>query len=389
MRSVRAFARLHLLANHFPPLHGLRALAILSVLQFHLTLAFRNGNLLGANEAFTLTSLRVWFGMDLFFVLSGFLIGTLLAPAADGTPRGGMLRFYVRRSFRIIPLYWFVLTISVLAFPPTAAQRETLVYEYAYLSNYIGPRIGHVVMPWAWSLCVEEHFYLLVPILSLALARLPRPSLRLVALLALWLLAFGFRFAAFVAHRHAWDPVALRDSIYIQTHTRFDTLVAGVLLAQVVRLYGKRIRAALERPAAWFSVAAIALVCLFVLMSPSAQRFPLWIVFAWGSITSVMYFALCILLVASDGVFSRLLSSRAFLRFATLGYGIYLVHAPLVLFPVYPIASMLVRQYHVPVVSTWVFSLVLLTALSTSFAYVLHLLVEKPALWLRDRVTAA
>ena len=179
--SLRSLARLHPLANHFPPLHGLRALAIVSVLQFHLTMTFRAGGLLAEDHPLSIGSLRIWFGMDLFFVLSGFLIGTLLAPGTNAAPRGGMLRFYARRTIRIVPLYWVVLTALVLLLPPMPALRANLVYEYAYLSNYIRP----CFIPWGWSLCVEEHFYLVVPLLAAALSRLPRPSWRIAVLLAL------------------------------------------------------------------------------------------------------------------------------------------------------------------------------------------------------------
>ena len=100
--------------------------------------------------------------MDLFFILSGFLIGTILlvSEPAQGRGRSSMVRFYLRRSFRIIPLYFVVLTALFLIrdtyggvgaiLPLTDGHRENLIREYLYLTNYTDT--AHVTMWWGWSL---------------------------------------------------------------------------------------------------------------------------------------------------------------------------------------------------------------------------------------------
>lgn len=385
MAPRRSLAGLHLLADHFPPLHGLRALAIVSVLQIHVTMTMVVTGLMPENHPIAARSNHVWFGMDLFFVLSGFLIGTLLAPATSGGARGGMLRFYARRAFRIIPLYYVVLTVLVLLFATAPEQRQMLVYEYLYLTNY-APMRAPPVMPAAWSLCVEEHFYIVVPLLSAALSRLPRPSWRMGALFALWLAGLAVRYAIFAARPTPWTPTEMGLALYIRTHTRFDTLIAGVLLAQVQSVYGGEIREALRRPALKIALAFVAAACCAALLGPLAGRHDLSTIFAWGTVTSVMYFVTVLLLLNSDGLVTRVLSWRGFLWFATLGYGVYLVHPVLISVVVLPAAAVMRWAWGLSPGVVWPCALAFLLVIATAVAYGLHLVVEKPALWLRDRL---
>jgi peptidoglycan/LPS O-acetylase OafA/YrhL len=308
-----------------------------------------------------------------------------LLPAEDRPARAGIGRFYVRRAFRIVPLYYVVLTALALSRSLSPEERGALVYEYLYLTNY-GPFVRPPVMPWAWSLCVEEHFYLVVPLLALALGRIGRPSLRIGALAALWLAGLAVRYAVFAARTTPWTANDMTFAIYIRTHTRFDVLVAGVLLAYVQRSYGPRIRAALAARWRRIALGSIAVVSAAALVGPLARRQDVATVFAWGTVTSVMYVALVLLLINTESALTRFLSSRWFLRFATLGYGIYLVHPPIITRVVLPVALVLLEDLELPLGVAWAAGLGLLLVVATAVAYGLHLVVEKPALWLRDRV---
>lgn len=377
--------RLHLLANHFPPLHGLRALAIVSVLQVHVSITFDWAGLL-QSPTLLARSTSVWFGMDLFFILSGFLIGTLLLPGPDGRPREGVGRFYARRAFRIIPLYYVVLSVLAFGDSTLPAQRHGVLFEYAYLSNY--PLFtAPLVMPWAWSLCVEEHFYLAVPILALLLARLPTTAWRIAALVALWVLGFAVRYAVYTTHATPWDRQELFQLLYLRTHTRFDILVAGVLLAYVQGSYAPQLRAALRGRPIRVVLAIVPAVCCWALLGPLAARHDLSSVFAWGTITSMMYFSLILLLLNTETSVARWLSSRYFLRFATLGYGIYLVHPPLIAHVILPAAYFMIVRCRLPIAVVWPCALALLLVVASLVAYLLHIAVEKPALWVRDLAT--
>src|SRR5580704_8666574 len=92
--SARGFFDLDLLDNRYPALHGMRVLVILSIVQYHVTLSFTFGHGIPMDQNWAATSLNLWFGMDLFFVLSGFLIGSILLRATEsGTSNVG--RFYM------------------------------------------------------------------------------------------------------------------------------------------------------------------------------------------------------------------------------------------------------------------------------------------------------
>jgi peptidoglycan/LPS O-acetylase OafA/YrhL len=242
-------------------------------------------------------------------------------------------------------------------------------------------------MPWAWSLCVEEHFYLAVPILALLLARLPSTRWRITTLIALWLLGFAVRLAVYATHAGPWHPEELFLTLYLRTHTRFDILVAGVLLAYVQGSYERRLREVLRQRRLKIGLALVPVVCCWAILGPLAGRRDLSSVFAWGTLTSVMYFALVLLLLNTETPVTRWLSSRHFLRFATLGYGIYLVHPPLIAHVIVPVAYFMLARLQQPVGVVWPCALALLLVVSSLVAYALHLTVEKPALWLRDLAT--
>jgi peptidoglycan/LPS O-acetylase OafA/YrhL len=375
---------LSLLSNRYPALHGLRALAIVSVLQVHVTVVLHRIRVVPMGPLFVYSS-SVWFGMDLFFVLSGFLIGAmLLGEGARGWR--GIGRFYARRSFRIIPLYYLVLTVLWRLEKPEVPLRA-VIPEYLYLAPYTRVDIGNVVMPYAWSLCVEEHFYLTVPLLVAVLHRLRSHRARLAALGLLWLSGLAVRHGLFWFWNIPWDSLTMFRFIYVMTHGRYDTLVAGVALAYLAHHFEPQLRALFARPVARAISYAIALLCLRSLIPPSpVLPRSHWNLFAWGTVTSVMYACVILPLLhgPADGWLPRFLGARVWLPIATLGYGVYLVHIPL-MEHVVKLAAAGFFFAAWPLWKLWSMSLLLLCLLSWALAYVLHVLVEKPALWLRDR----
>jgi len=375
------FLGLSLLQNRYPALHGLRFVAIVSVLQVHVTVTLHGFKLMPNGDLAALSQ-SVWFGMDLFFVLSGFLIGSMLLHQG-GT---GMGRFWLRRAFRTFPLYYFVLTALVLRAERRTWSTTSLLGEYFYLTNYMD-RPREVMMSWGWSLCVEEHFYLLVPFLVFGLLRLRSARTQLFALLGLWSLGLGSRLLVIALHG-PFTAYSLATSLYVPTHTRFDTLVAGLVLAHLCHHHDAALRALFARRAVRVGAWAVVALCLSYLLLPAALRpdVRIWSALAWGTVTSVMWVSLVLLLLFHEGALSRFLGKRPFLWAATLGYGVYLVHIPLMVWVVTPVAARLLIRQRWSLVPTWWASLGLLVAVSLAVAYVLHLVVEKPMLALRDRV---
>jgi peptidoglycan/LPS O-acetylase OafA/YrhL len=109
-------------------------------------------------------------------------------------------------------------------------------------------------------------------------------------------------------------------------------------------------------------------------------------VFAWGTLTSIMYFGWILLLLSSEGLVARILSAPVFRTVATLGYGVYLVHIPICDHVVAPAAKYLVKLRHASVELVWLGSVTSLFLLALAVSYLLHIVIEKPALWVRDRV---
>jgi peptidoglycan/LPS O-acetylase OafA/YrhL len=386
--SLRSFFDLELLDNRYPSLHGLRVLAIVSVIQLHVMLFLPGMPGRPIDSALLEASKAVFFGMDLFFVLSGFLIGAILLRSVESRGSQSSWRFYLRRIFRTFPPYYLLLTLLVVLVPINATQRHHLWMEYAYLSNYAHPLIPEdLVMPWGWSLALEEQFYLAVPLLVALLYKLRGDRMRLGALGVLWVIPLLARLAAHFRHPE-WSDADIGDALYCRTHTRFDTLVAGIVIAYVQNRWREPIELALRNPFARAALALPSLACLWILMSVKNfgdEALPLLRVLSWGTLTSIMYFGwLMLLLNGGDGWIRRTLSLPLFRRVATLGYGVYLLHIPLWWY-LGPFVYLFGARGGWSAGVVWAFGVGLLTIASIAGAYVLHILVEKPFLRLRDR----
>ncbi|HUR28086.1 MAG TPA: acyltransferase, partial [Planctomycetota bacterium] len=156
--------------RHFSALDGIRAISILAVLWHH-TAAGLGGIALSSNG---------FLGVNMFFVLSGFLIVTLILREKDRTGGISLKRFYARRTLRIFPIYYLViaaLLAYVLLVPETGFRADflrELPYHLTYTSNWIH---SATILAIAWSLAAEEQFYLLWPPLEKYLARWILPIL--------------------------------------------------------------------------------------------------------------------------------------------------------------------------------------------------------------------
>ena len=389
---LRRFFDLELLDNRYPALHGMRVVAIVSVVQYHVTSILALEEKLPLDRSWTTTSMSIFFGMDLFFVLSGFLIGSILLRSVETSGTTQLQRFYLRRVFRTFPSYYVVLTCLVvsalLGGTLTALHRHNLPYEYAYLTNYVQISREGLMMLWAWSLALEEQFYLSVPLLFFLLQRLRSDRVRLALLGSFWSAALVVRLTIYL-RGHDWTYPQLYDALYFKTHTRFDTLVAGIILAYVQNRWHAPIARWLESPAVRAALAMPSLACLWVLMQPwlfGEEHMLLVRVFSWGTLTSVMYFGWTLsLLNGQDGWIKRSLSLPVFRRIATLGYGVYLVHIPVCDAVVRPLARALTKGRGWPMPVVWPLSVIVLMVSSLVVSYGLHVFVEKPSLRLRER----
>ena len=238
-RTMRRFAGLfqggwteltHATERRVPFLDGLRSLAVLLVVNQHLSAAFAAQ--FGPNRytSFTLTR-NGWVGVDLFFVLSGYFIGSQLWRELARSGTISMKQFMMRRGLRIWPLY-FAVFAAVLALLPAgqAAAHQWGWTDLVFITNYT----NHGIVSGSWSLCSEEQFYLLAPLALLLIGPRSMRGYRwgLAALLVLVLVVRALTYVALTGHFLVKDPNAFR-ALYYPFHTHCDGLIAGLLVANI------------------------------------------------------------------------------------------------------------------------------------------------------------
>ncbi|HEY5972728.1 MAG TPA: acyltransferase [Pseudoxanthomonas sp.] len=211
----------------YPGLDLLRAIAIVWVMLFHSFLVD------GLGEDYSWLSRYGWMGVDLFFVLSGFLIGTqVLKPLARGD-KLSFRDFYLKRAFRILPAFWVVLALYLLW--PGLREAPGMEPWWKFAGFFVNLSIDYAnnaAFSHAWSLCVEEHFYLLFPLLAWWLTRRPSALKFAAVCVTVVLLGIGLRTGVWL-HETAIDPPRawFVEDIYYPTWNRLDGLLFGVVLA--------------------------------------------------------------------------------------------------------------------------------------------------------------
>jgi peptidoglycan/LPS O-acetylase OafA/YrhL len=297
---------------YYPELDGVRGVAALSVVLYHYTQTFfKNSSSVVSRPLYQVLHYGVY-GVDLFFVLSGFLITGILLRAREGERY--FTNFYMRRALRIFPLYFGVLGLYFVILPTlglSIAGPETTHSQFwlwTYLSNFPYSSVQFGDLTHFWTLSVEEHFYLLWPLVVFFLST---------------------RNLTFLVYALIGSSIALRwflltqglNPVYVDrlTPCRFDSLVAGALLAVLAYEGG------LQK---WIGIFPKALLGLSI---------PVIAALAWqetltfqifGNTLIAAYFAIAIGACAL-GRSTFLKSACNFLFLKTLGkysYGIYVLH---------------------------------------------------------------
>jgi len=303
-------------------LDGLRGIAILLVLVLHFTLYGGPPPTTPLDGLFYRFAVAGWVGVDLFFVLSGFLITGILWDTKGGD--GYFRSFYMRRVLRIFPLYYGALAVLLVLLPALfplhpglRSLRPEGVWYWSYLANLRIARVGWPpfgALGHFWSLAVEEQFYLVWPLTIFLLNRR-----RLMALcLACMAGAFLLRVWLHLAHQEV--------AAFVLTPARMDALAAGAFLALAVR--GPAGFASLARwsgPAA--AALAVALAALFLwrrgLPSEDAVVGTIGYSLVMGLCGALLVFAL------TSRAAGAVLASSGLVLFGRLSYGLYVFHQPL------------------------------------------------------------
>jgi peptidoglycan/LPS O-acetylase OafA/YrhL len=384
--------------GRFAGFDGIRAIAILLVIVWH-TATQTGFPPLAMGFARPLI-MSGWTGVDLFFALSGFLITTLILREEErrsertGAARFSLGKFYARRALRILPAFYCVFLLSVFVLPGSSIFKSTVspaasdggtglgfIPYGSFWSNYFlayGARLaGHPVASAGtaftvyWSLCVEEHFYLLWPLfLTLVRNRGTRLAVSSGVCLAL-------PFVRALVYGLGWETSPA--NIYYVSHYRLDEILWGSATAVLLRR---------TTPAPWIRRALLAIVAagvlalaltrhLSIVPAPSVLGASLgWTLLALG--TSLL---ITEIVLAPTTILARILDLRLLRSVGKVSYGMYLLH-----FQCIDLGMRLIAGVRFPPTVVNFLGLVLFFVLLVyASAWIMHKLVEKPFLVIKER----
>lgn len=398
--------------DHLAAVDGLRALSILWVIAFH-TVGVLSNFLDSVSvkqmerAVFSHLPLR-WMaagdlGVDVFFVISGFLIARMLLAERAERGRSAVGRFYARRALRLLPAYAVALLLAC-AVAPQALHCQNAWANVLYVNNFLP--WDQQCMSWSWSLAIEEQFYLLFPLVLPFLFRFRSVAAFWLVLAVLVSVLVG----ALIARRTGVDLplpssldeqtgaawLAYMDVLYDKPYVRCGALLCGVWVAQMRAFTG--VEALLERHPRGAQALLVLTVALgaaaasFSLFDPRLAALPAWAraayLAAWRTGFSACV-AVALLVTLAAGIrwgprawVARALESRALYPVAQLSYSMYLLHplAVVGLYTAYRALGMLG-----PAVSAvdlaWMFPVNV--AASVLVSAPLYLLVERPIMSLR------
>ncbi|ANQ88794.1 TPA: acetyltransferase [Staphylococcus pseudintermedius] len=307
--------------RYMPGLDGVRAVAVIAIIIYHLNPQWLSGGFLG---------------VDTFFVISGYLITSLLLTEYHNTGKIKLMSFWLRRVKRLIPAVLFlVMGVIVLSliFMPTEIQkvRADSIAAIFYVSNwwYIMQNVDYfeqfAVQPLKhlWSLAIEEQFYLVFPIVLLSLFSFIRrlKSIRIIFLILLVI--------SMIAMMVLYVPNENVARVYFGTDTRIQTLLMGVLLALVWPPFQLKAKVNRQMRTMIDTAGVVGLAILFICFKFVSET------------NSILYYGgfflistVTLLVIASSvhpsGYFAKFLGNKVFTFIGSRSYSLYLWHYPII-----------------------------------------------------------
>lgn len=380
-------------------LNGLRGIGCILVIAHHV--ASFSGNLShGPNNADQLNSFftvinTFWIGVDVFFVISGFLIARILMNNIARKGSIGFPRFFLRRAMRVFPAFYLVLTLAIFWYTkldiPYAqyllvgpegwdAMARNSWENYLLVMNYNTGTGMPNVMGWTWTLCVEEHFYLILPPVLVMLYRSPRSWVVPAGLIAFIVLPIAGRAVQFAINPELFQL----DGFFYQTHNRVDEIMLGVFIAYLYVHHKDKLQSVVLRAGHLCWITAIVILVLVGVYGGINRLGIFSVVFQYFLVA----FAIGLLIL--NGLFldnraTRIMTSHHPYLIARVSYGIYLLH-PYVLF----VLLMWSGAFPQPAALTWAQFILLygLTlGLTTALAALMFVGFERPMMDLGARWT--
>ena len=311
MRDTAAAYDRYRSVSFFGALDGLRCLCVMAVLWHHSPL---HDQMEGAAQIF----FRGFVGVNFFFVLSGFLITTLLLREEARKGFFSISGFYWRRALRIIPVYFLIVTLAAvywIGVKGEAGYLPKLPYYYLFLSNVL---IGDLpLLQPTWSLSVEEQYYLIWPalLLFLPIKGSMRPAV-LITLITICVLSAAGNLA-FLGLR----PIETEHAVWTFSVTGYSAILIGSLLAVI--LHNPKGFAICYRAFGFVWMPVLAFVALAVVLNetPGVLR-------GWPDFLMHLTMALCLmtLVLREDHALMPVLKARPIARIGQISYGLYLYH---------------------------------------------------------------
>ena len=379
-----------LFKKNYPELDLLRSVAIALVMLVHFS---RRVYILPSDSWLGHFASWGWNGVGIFFVLSGFLIGGQII---EETRRGdfSFKKFYIKRFFRIFPPYYFsLLVVSILFFTSLADTNAVgshtntkilltdLTYHIFYLQNYIS--LHSFQSGLYWSLAIEEQFYILIPFVLYFFLRYAsnwfiKVTIALLVAAILIRMAHYTELLPYIPGMTTWTP-----AIRFPFHTRFDSLLSGVLTAWLFIRYNNILkRIPLKLRALFLLAPAAAIIACIVYGNDSNSYFNT----CWQfTLVNFGFSTLILLLITSSfskyirGVFHRFLS-----HLARLSYTMYLYHL-ILLFPIAKFLGILDQTKPVSLIGFLIFfgAYFLLVAVISSIVY---RIIDAPSMRYRAKI---
>lgn len=362
-----------------PRLYGLdslRAIAIIIVLLFHYMVVVTS------EPTFGYVTRIGWMGVDLFFVLSGYLIGNQVLSATAKGQSFSLKLFYIRRLLRTLPNYYAVFALYFIF--PIALTGSTTEPMWKFLTftqnlHFLpGTTFSH-----SWSLCIEEQFYLIFPVVFLFIAKAKKSiAFAWLAIVAGIVLAIATRI--YIWFHYGQSAMDFRDyyqHIYYSSFTRFDELLPGIAIA-LLKNYHPKAFAKLLSNANGLMVSSLVSTGILFYVFPhyhSTEEFGYnFFLSTFGySLVAISFALLTLSALSNNSILGRTRVPGA-AQLALWSYAIYLIHKPIFKLMIEPLT-----QWGIDTKSALGISIIM--GLSLACGWLLFLLVETPFMKLRTR----
>lgn len=373
-------------------LNGLRAISMMAIFIFHLSDPIRHQ--LPQDTAVLNTFIsNLTSSVDLFFILSGFLIYGVLYRTWEKTGTLSFKDFYINRSLRIFPAYYFFVFIALFVnklqvkmmaastdpkiqalLPSYSASVDRWIYDALYVSNYVTSSHFHT-----WSLSLEEQFYLVFPLICYFILFKLAKKHRIVFLVSLYGSAAVIRY--FVYQAHVGDqPYGVFDLLFHRpAHTRFDSIVAGILCFELYKNWNLVPKEHAKIREWYFLIPGLLFLAI---ASFVPYRFSVYYTVFRFNFSNLGYALVMIASIHNLSYIGKFLSLRIFAPLARMSYGTYLWHIVAIF-----IASTQLKV-NVDSISWLQFCKALGIGFSYAllFAFVSYMLIEYPFLSLKNRL---